>query len=211
MSRRGRGGRPRRRVPSKPRKLSLLVFTEGEKTEQQYLKNRYAMVREAVAIEFGGSGAPTNIVERAINAKRRAAREQATAKGRGYDQIWCVFDADQHPNIDAIRQRAEQAGIRVAFSHPCLELWFVLHFEDRFAAMTTRQARERSKELLGCEKALRRSSLARLDDGYDDAVMRAKALERKHRDDGSPVGANPSTSIWRLTELLRTSSERIEG
>ena len=57
MSRRGRGGRPRRRVPSKPRKLSLLVFTEGEKTEQQYLKNRYAMVREAVAIE------PVNPVE----------------------------------------------------------------------------------------------------------------------------------------------------
>jgi hypothetical protein len=47
------------------------------------------------------------------------------------------------------------------------------------------------------------ASYADLREHYDMAVERAARLDERHARDGQ-TGANPSTSVYRLTELLRS-------
>lgn len=41
------------------------------------------------------------------------------------------------------------------------------------------------------------------DDFHGQAMNRARALDGKHRGDGSPPRSNPSTDVWRLVERIR--------
>ncbi len=196
------GGAPRRTIAAQPVKPSVLIFTEGEKTERNYLTHLYRAVRDKVTITFGEAGAPVRIVEAAITERRRKQPD-----GRPFDEIWCVFDHDEHPDIDLVLRQAHDAGIRVAFSNPCFELWLVLHLEDQFAYIDTSAVQRRSQALIGTGKALDDAVLQRLDESYGDAVERARKLDTKHAGDGSPSGTNPSTGMWRLTERLRGVAE----
>lgn len=51
------------------------------------------------------------------------------------DELWCVFDRDE--NTDAQLTRAKEAarkyGYNIAFSNPCFELWFILHYRKQKA------------------------------------------------------------------------------
>lgn len=179
----------------------MLIFTEGEKTERNYLTHLYRALRETVTVTFGESGAPVRIVEAAIAEGRSRDRS-----GRPYDEIWCVFDHDEHPDIDAVRRQARDAGIQVAFSNPCFELWLVLYREDQSAHIGTPAVQRRSQVLFGTGKALDDAVLRGLDERYGNAVERARKLDKKHAGDGSPAGTNPSTGMWRLTERLRGAS-----
>jgi RloB-like protein len=119
------------------------------------------------------------------------------------DEIWCVFDVDEHPyQADAIR-RAEQHGINVAVSTPCLELWFILHFEAQAAHMGRRAAIRRAEALLSCSKTLTDEALQALVSRYEDAVKRARELDVKHAKDRSPPRSNPSSDVWRLIERIQ--------
>lgn len=115
-----------------------------------------------------------------------------------------MFDIDDHPNIAEAAQKAEANGIGLAISHPCIELWFVLHFEDQTAYLSRRDAQSRSSELLACRKNLSREAMALLFDRYEDAQARARRLDAKHKGDGSPSGSNPSSSVWALIESIRS-------
>lgn len=203
-STRGRGsGPPRRRVPAEPRKRSLLVFTEGEKTERGYLRHLYRASRSLVTIEFRDHGQPARIVDAAIAAlqdERRAARRAA---GRPHDEVWCVFDDDDRPGIRDLRVRAERAGIHVAVSSPCIELWFLLHWVDQTAHIDNRTVQRRSRDRLRCDKVLSTAALEILDTGYPDALKRATELDAMHARNQSHPGTNPSTGIYRLTESIR--------
>jgi hypothetical protein len=44
-----------------------------------------------------------------------------------------MFDRDEHPNFARAIDLADRHGIKLAMSNPCLELWFILHFEDQTA------------------------------------------------------------------------------
>ena len=90
-------------------------------------------------------------------------------------------------------------------SNPCLELWFILHFEDQTAYLERQAAQHRAGELLGCSKVLNDAALSTLAEGYDQARERAVRLDKKHAGDGSPPGSNPSTGMWRLIELIRSA------
>lgn len=119
-----------------------------------------------------------------------------------HDQIWCVFDRDEHPNFATAVTLAGKRGIKLAISNPCLELWFILHFEDQTAYLERDAAQYRVEELLGCSKVLSESALSTLAERYDQA-RRALKLDEKHTGDGSPPGRNPSSGMWRLIDLIR--------
>lgn len=146
---------------------------------------------------------PLQLVERAVEAKRVGAREEARGRGRSYDQIWCVFDRDEHPNFDDAVSLADVHDIKLAISNPCIELWFVLHFENRTAFIDRKEAQRRAAELLNCRKALVPTALDLLIERYPLAADRARKLDCKHRDDGSAPGSNPSSGCWRLIDEIR--------
>lgn len=195
-------GRPGK--TSAAQRQSILVFTEGKKTEPVYLTHWHRMYRERIIVavdEF--HGAPLQLVETA--SARRAADLRAAKRGKGdaYHQYWCVFDIDEHPRVGPALQLAASWGINVAVSNPCIELWFLLHFQDQTADLHRHKAQEISSGLLECGKVPTAAALNELIGRYEEARRRAQALDRKHELDGSPPRSNPSSGVWCLIDQIR--------
>jgi len=183
----------------------LLVFVEGLRTEDLYLTYWRRQHRDRVRIEIDPyRGGPLQLVERAADTQRTEARDAKKGRGRAHDQIWCVFDRDE-PNFAEAIDLADRHGIHLAISNPCLELWFILHFEDQTAYIERLAAQRRAEEFLGCSKVLTESALNALADAYDEARRRAMKLDKRHAGDGSPPGSNPSSGVWGLIDLIRNS------
>jgi hypothetical protein len=143
------------------------------------------------------------LVDLAVRAKAEGERDERRGRGDSWDEIWCVFDEDSHPRLAEAVAKAELHGINLAVSSPCLELWFVLHFQDQTAFIERRSAQSLARRLLGCDKGLPDETLEALAEHYDAARSRAMALDEKHAGDGSPPRSNPSSEMWKLIDEIR--------
>lgn len=198
----------RGRKPSKAAaRRSPLIFTEGEKTETIYLQHWHRLHRDRVIVTFDDfHGVPLRLVEEARDRKKTDLREQKRGRGTAYDEYWCVFDVDEHPNLKRAIELAAAHDINLAVSNPCLELWFLLHLKEQRASLDRHDAQSQVRDLLGCGKVPTPAALAQLAERHDQAMSRALALDSKHMGDGSPSRSNPSTDIWRLVERIRAAT-----
>lgn len=198
-------GRPdglRRRKPSREPLPRILIVCEGIKTEQGYFNHQRQLYRAVIEMDIISGGTPRTLVQRAVERKKsaeREARRQRDANLR-YDEVWCVFDVDEHPYLPEAKLQARDNQIRVAVSNPCFELWILLHFRDHTAfidrAVLQRACRE---HLPGYEKDVPVESLHPL---YPAALRRAIDLDRWHETRGT-AGENPSTGVYILTERIK--------
>ena len=88
---------------------------------------------------------PETLINHASQHMRR--RRRSRRSDQDFDEIWCVFDIDQHPNVSTAIHNARQSGVEVAVSNPCIELWLVLHVEDQTAHISRRNVQRRADEL----------------------------------------------------------------
>jgi hypothetical protein len=115
-------------------RFELLVFVEGEVTEEQYLIHYRRRHRAKANVQIGDPhGTPFSLVERAVEAKKDDERDARRKGGRARDEYWCVCDVDEHPKLREAIELAVRNDIKLAISNPCIELWFLIHFEDQFA------------------------------------------------------------------------------
>lgn len=201
---RSQARRPAFRQP-KPR---ILIVCEGEVTEPGYFDGFWKSCRNPRVEVYipPERGIPLSLVRIAKDWKRRADLE---AKRSGdafasYDEVWCVYDVDQHPFLSEARNMADANGIRTAISNPCFELWLLLHFREQPGAIERDMARTMLKKFLpDYDKYVDYSSLV---NGYVTAVSRASRLAEVAAADGES-GRNPSTNVFELTESIRTDRE----
>jgi len=146
------------------------------------------------------------MVDVAVEHKRRSERDQKRGRGRAYDEVWCVFDVDEHHAISEARRKARDNDVRLAISNPCIELWFLLHFQDQTAELDRAAAQRLSADALGSGKSLSLESRQVLTARHDEAVVRARALSTRHDGNGLPPDANPSSSLWELIESIRAGA-----
>jgi hypothetical protein len=192
----------------------VLVVCEGEATEPDYINGfRLAHGANTVNVHVQSPGGdPKLLVERCIALKDAAA---LAAKRRrdanlAYDEVWCVFDVDRHARLDAARTLAASAGVHLAVSNPCFELWLLLHFTDHGTHATAAQARRLvRRHLPRYDKHLRFEEVS---SGYREAARRAEALGRRRSEVGEE-GGNPSTGVYRMTERIRRFGKeaRLQG
>jgi hypothetical protein len=178
---------------------TIAIVCEGQKTEGIYFNGIRTKFRLATTrINVVGLGAdPMTVVEKAEQLKP------------DYDHAWAVFDVEaagphsrRHPSLEAAVAKADQVGIRYAISHPCFELWLILHFGLHTAYLSNRDARK---------------MVSGLDCGYDDkyfdfskvwplhqsALTNADQLDRQKRVDyPSLVDRNPWTTTHELVRQL---------
>lgn len=201
---RSRGGFRKRVTTEKAKRHSILVFTEGERTETLYVQHWHRRYRDNIIVSIDDfHGGPLQLVREASRQRRIDLKEARRGRGDEFDQYWCVFDVDEHPNIPEAVQLALDNEINLAISNPCIELWFVLHFEAQTGAIHRHTVQRRSRGLLKCDKMLTSTALENLAERYEAALERARALDRKHEGDGSPPRSNPSSEVWRLVEEIR--------
>lgn len=182
----------------------ILIICEGIVTEPEYFDAfRREEHNSLVIVEIDDKGGvPKTLVERAA-ARKKEAENEADRMGDSnlkYDEVWCVYDVDEHPNLPDAWQQARDNGICLAISNPCFELWLLLHYCEQTAHIERRPASSSlSKFVKGYKKHI---SFQDLRNGYEEAVKRAEKLEAHHIDIGSE-GGNPSTSVYKLTERIR--------
>lgn len=194
-----------RRPSTGAKRPQLLIFTEGEQTEPVYLTHWYRLYRERVIVRIAPhrGTTPLALVHAAIDQRTRDRSEAKRGRGDAFDEYWCVFDVDAHPNLNDALDLAAAREINVALSNPCIELWFAIHLQNQTAYLERHEAQRTSHQLLGFEKTPTLEALQRLVDTYDVAKARAQALDRKHRGDGSPPHSNPSADVWRIIDTIR--------
>jgi hypothetical protein len=194
-----------RRRPSRQPKVRILVVCEGKKTEPLYFRQLQHHVRNSrIHVEpVGPAGVPVTVVQTAIALRGEAKDDARRQRDENllWDEVWAVFDMDDHPNVAEARQLAAAHDIRLAVSNPCFELWALLHFADQQAHVERGRLRSMLQDHLpDYDKEL---GFARLHPGYDDAVGRARTLDDAAERAGRP-GRNPTTGVHVLTEIIRT-------
>jgi hypothetical protein len=99
-----------RRAPSRDPLPLLLVVCEGKVTEPQYLGAfRRAQGANTVRIRVEAPGGdPRALVRRAIELRDEAADRAVRERDENiaFDEVWCVFDVDQHARLRAYPESA---------------------------------------------------------------------------------------------------------
>lgn len=185
----------------------MLVLVEGS-SEADYFgfTRREERLRLIEVVLDSAGGVPKTLVERAAARKKEAQREARRRRDASviYDEVWCVFDVDAHPNLEEARVQARDNGIKIAVSNPCFELWLVLHFKDQSAHIHRHALQHKcSTECIpDFGKRITEQVYGVLREKYEEAVDRARRLDNWHGTRGTE-GQNPSTSVYKLTERLR--------
>lgn len=199
-----------RRVATRDPKKRVYVVCEGSKTEPHYLSQVLATTQSAVVdliVVDCDHTAPKKLVEHACMVKRElgAAATKGSRAERYGDEVWCVFDVDDHVKLLEARQQAVANEVFTAVSNPCVELWFLLHVKDQRRNLHRDEANRELKRLLGhYEKG--EFSLDPFRGKYSLARERARSLDAKHDGDGTRYPSdNPSSGVWRLIDSLGAS------
>lgn len=112
----------RRAKPAIKPAPTILIICEDKKSGKRYIEDAAYHFRVDVMVEVAhvGKTDPRGIVEEAIRQLKK------------YDRVFCVIDRDTHENWDQALGLAKTEGnVHVIGSFPCLEFWFILHFNKK--------------------------------------------------------------------------------
>ena len=128
------------------------------------------------------------------------------------DEVWAVFDRDEHPNFEEAISLCQDNNVKVARSNPCFELWLILHEMD-YNRPNQRDAVQRKLKKLRPEYDNRKGKIPDCDDlvtRVELAEERGKVLVERREEEGVPHG-NPSTTVGNLTRAIRKANELAGG
>ena len=197
----------KRRQGSKEPRKSILIVSEGSKTEPIYFNSLKSKLRLAmVEIEIVGEGAaPITVVNRAIKLREKRKRLAKTSLIKAaYEVIYCVIDVDTHETLDQAIDKARGNKIRTILSNPCFEYWYILHFKKTSAPFNT--SKEAKSALKKEHPAYCESDTTIFDVVYQktpDAIKRSKEVLKEHHNDAEDLSdCNPSTHVHKIVEYL---------
>jgi hypothetical protein len=201
MSKRSRPLR-RRKAQLEPRPR-LLIICEGKVTEPSYFKGliQAEQIRLIEVVVDNEGGTPKTLVERAVSRIKASKRQAKGARDQNlkYDEIWCVFDVDEHPKLMDALQQAKAQGISITISNPCFELWLLLHFTYHSAWIDRHAVQNACREhLKDFDKYINFSEVSNY---IEVAILRAEQLEKWQETRGCS-GENPSTTVHRLVQHI---------
>jgi hypothetical protein len=204
----------RRRHIREPRRR-FFVFCEGAQTEPAYFSAlRRAFMDALVRVEtIAAAGVPYTLAQSAALLARQLGLSRHSRKTLNSfeenDQVWAVFDRDEHPRYAEAVRLCEDTGVRVGYSNTCFELWLILHEED-FDKPDDRHGLQRHLRKLRPEYDFHKRKVANCADlisRVTEAERRAEAQLARRKTDGDADG-RPSTTVGRLTSTIREAARR---
>lgn len=204
--RRGKSRRePRRR---------FLLFCEGENTERVYFEAIKRLCQSAlINIEiFAEGNVPYTLAEKAVKcAKKEGLVPGSRRKKNSFeknDEIWVVFDRDEHPRFEEAIALCENHGIKIGRSNPCFEVWLILHIEcydqyrprNQVQALLSKLRPEYNKS--GAKKVDCDELVKHVERAEERASLQLRSREREDDKFG-----NPSTTVGLLTYAIRKADK----
>jgi hypothetical protein len=186
----------RRRPGGREPRPVILIVCEGEKTEPCYFKALSHSRRISATIE---------IVPRALQPTKVVQTAERKRIEFSYDRIWCVFDCDEHGDFEPAIETAKQKGFCVAHSNPCIEIWYLLHYQEQNSHITKEAVAKRLKRHLP-DYSKSNPVYEELQPRQERAFLNVAKQEEHHRNSGRAATENPSTSVNQLVEYLNSLS-----
>jgi hypothetical protein len=205
----------KRRRPRREPKRRFILFCEGMKTEPAYfVAIERACSSALIEVETKpAAGVPYTLAESAVARARSLGLSRRSRKALNYfekgDEVWAVFDRDEHPRFKEAVTQCEQAGVRVGRSDPCFEIWLILHIED-FDRPDDRHAVQAHLAKLRPEydqRGAKTPDCADLVAQVDKAEQRAETQLNRRENEGDPYG-RPSTTVGRLIRAIREADQQ---
>lgn len=210
----------KRKQDTRPKRRFYLIVCEGTKTEPYYFeglrKKLPPHVLEIVELTVKGTGRNTlGVIDESVKFKKQIEAQP----GRVVDEVWAVFDRDSFPNqnFDNAIDKARRLSVHCAWSNEAFELWYLLHFQDFQNAMRRQAYKSKLKqELSRCmgrpfSYAKNSQDMFDLLEQYGDeeqAIKRAKELEKQFAGRTDYANHNPCTRVYALVEKLRSQKRQ---
>ena len=178
-------GRQIRKSKGKTMKPNFFVFCEGE-SEVTYISHLRSQYR--VPLQIIPRKSDSNISVRYIE---NCKREYIVTEN---DKIFLMYDLD----VDGMLLHLQSIPDTVLLvSNPCIELWYLLHFEECHAELTQNACMKKMKRHFEhyTKGTLTLNEKQQLYDNTSEATARAKVLEAYN---------NPSTTVYKMIELLES-------
>lgn len=182
------------------------IVSEGTKTEPYYIESIAQRINEKYRDFSTGRFIIVRGTGRNTKGLLEYARNTVDKEFPQAEVVWLMYDKDDFPldNFDNTQYSAEDKmdvrKYRVAWSNECIELWFLLHFQE----VSVNVGRERYRELLKgyCDYEKNMKNIFEiLQDKTDIAVARAKRQYEAYGD-VAPSQMCPATRVYCLIEEL---------
>jgi hypothetical protein len=118
-----------------------------------------------------------------------------------------VFDRDEHPRYEDAVRLCSAAGVGVARSNPCFEVWLILH-ETNYDKPSGRHDVQAHLAVLRPEydpSGRKLPACGNLIKRVEEAEQRAELQLQRRDKEGMPFGP-PSTTVFRLTREIRKAA-----
>ncbi len=191
-------------IPRK-QKNKIIIAVEGKnKTEKLYFDNFDDGKKSySITMAKGNDTDPLKLVK----SLDKEIKKRGLSLSDG-DIVFCVFDVDVDPNknriINKAMEFAKEKGIQIITSTPCVELWFLLHFEYTTANLTNNEVIKILKKFYSkYEKNI--NIFPNINSNINVAIENAKQLEKYQKDNNKKIGtveANPNTEMYKIVEYL---------
>ena len=186
-------------------KSKILIALEGKnKTEKTYFSNFEDSTKSYnISYAKGNNTDPLNLVQMLIKQIDNMGLDL-----QDDDIAYCIFDTDTNPDknkiINKAIQLAKKNSIKIITSSPCVELWFLLHYDYTTSNMSNEEVIKRLKKFYPkYEKNV--NIYSDIIKNLDKAIERAKKLEKYQLDNNRRIGtveANPNTEFYKIVEYL---------
>lgn len=210
--------RPPRSVGNRFIPPYTLIVSEGVKTEPNYIKSVADIINEKCGdisrhdrIKVYGTGMNTRSLLKFVYNMVESENYQH------FTEIWLMYDKDDFPyddfdntqfSIDG--QSNPKHSYHAAWSNNCLELWFVLHFQELKSNIPREQYIEILKRYFPYDKTSPDiyNQIISHNGSEEKAIQRAKELYCGY-ENTPPARMNPATRVFELIELLRNYEEKL--
>jgi len=177
-------GRKARISKGKQMKPNFFVFCEGE-TEIAYVKFLRSLYRAPIQVipKKGKSNISEDFIVKSKNEYVQTDQ----------DKVFLMYDLDVDGMLEQL-QKISNAELLV--SNPCVELWFLLHYQEQKAEITSEKCVQKYQKV---SKGYKKGVLSEEEKevftkNRESAIDRAKKLA---------AFQNPSTTVFKLLEELK--------
>jgi hypothetical protein len=168
------------------------------------INKKYSEIIKNDRIKVFGTGRNTRgLLKYAIKHANKPENSQ-------YSHMWLMYDKDDFPNdnfdntqFSINSYNHQDREIFAAWSNECIELWFILYFENLIANVSREQYRIILRRHFDYEKNLNNLySILEEKGDINLAISRAKKLYEENNN-SSPSRMTPATRVHELVEELR--------